>query len=122
MKIKFPTYDGDSVMRCQSVAFVPESPARAAVAPAISLLEAAGKPTFAGPYLDLQEIEQRARRNRAEAVAGLFARLLAWIARQAESARDRDLERYLSSATDLADLERRMRLWERRSRSGFSAY
>lgn len=40
--------------------------------------------------------------------------LFAWLERNAHVARARDIERFLSQATDVADLENRMRQLERR--------
>jgi len=68
-------------------------------------------------HADVQEIERRAREMRAELVADLFSRLFRWIERSLWRARQRDVEHYLSQATDAADLERRMRALERLPRS-----
>lgn len=54
---------------------------------------------------------------RAELIADLFSRLFRWIDRSLWRARQRDVEHYLSQATDAADLERRMRALERLPRS-----
>ena len=74
-----------------------------------SLLEAAGKPVLAAPYLDLQAVIERARRQRNEELGRLFGRFLAWLQAAVERARRSDVERFLSRANDHADLERRMR-------------
>lgn len=74
-----------------------------------SLLEAAGKQTLAAPYLDLQAVIERARRQRNEELGRLFGRFLAWFEAAVERARRSDVERFLSRATDHADLEQRMR-------------
>jgi Protein of unknown function (DUF3563) len=74
-----------------------------------SQLEAAGKPVLAAPYLDLETVIARARRQRNEELSRLFGRLLAWLEAAIENARKSDVERFLSRATDHADLERRMR-------------
>jgi hypothetical protein len=74
-----------------------------------SQLQAAGKPTLAAPYLDLQAVIARARRQRNEELGRLFGRFLAWFEAAVESARRSDVERFLSRATDHADLEHRMR-------------
>ncbi|MGQ0653140.1 MAG: DUF3563 family protein [Betaproteobacteria bacterium] len=41
-------------------------------------------------------------------------KLVGWLERNAQAARERDIENYLSQATDLADLENRLRQLERR--------
>jgi len=74
-----------------------------------SLLEAAGKPTLAGPYFDLQALIERARRQRNEEVRRLSSRFFGWIRTAFARTRQSDVDRFLSGATDLADLERRMR-------------
>jgi hypothetical protein len=58
--------------------------------------------------------ERRARRLRAIYIGGLFARLLDWLESKARAAWRRRAEHYLAQASDLADLERRMRTLERR--------
>ena len=78
-----------------------------------SQLEAAGRPALAAPYLNLDVVIERARRERNEEVARLVRRFFAWIEAGFESARRRDVDRLLSRSTDLADLERRMRDMER---------
>ena len=50
-------------------------------------------------------------------------RFLAWLERNAQLRREREIESYLSQAVDAADLENRMRLLERaflRRTSGFA--
>ena len=64
---------------------------------------------------DLWEIERRAREMRAQAIADLFARLFRAIDSWLWRIQQRDVERYLSKATDHADLERRLRELERSS-------
>lgn len=82
----------------------------------LSMLESAGRPPLEGPYLDLDlsAIEARARRLRAEYVGGLLRRLFNWLQHDVRRARQRRIEQYLASATDLADLEHRMRALARR--------
>lgn len=77
--------------------------------PRPSLLESASRPSLTGPYVDLSLVAKRARQERSEEMARLIGRFFAWIGAAIERARQRDLERPLSGATDLADLERRMR-------------
>jgi hypothetical protein len=51
-------------------------------------------------------------------------RLLAWLERNAQVIREREIERYLSQATDAVDLENRVRNLERavlRRNRGFAA-
>jgi|GEM_PF-1540265 len=82
----------------------------------ISMLESAGRPPLEGPYrdLDLRAVEAHAHRLRAEYLGGLLRRLFDWLERDARRARQRRIEQYLASATDLADLEQRMRMLARR--------
>ena len=52
----------------------------------------------------------------------LTQRFLAWLERNAQLRREREIESFLSQAADAADLENRMRLLERsllRRQSGF---
>jgi hypothetical protein len=53
--------------------------------------------------------------RRAEAMRGLFPKMSAWMARRSYLAEMGSVERYLSQATDLFDLECRIRDMERRS-------
>lgn len=53
----------------------------------------------------------------------LTQRFLAWLERNAQLRREREIESFLSQAADAADLENRMRLLERsvlRRNSGFA--
>lgn len=95
MKHDFPLYEGDGFIRRHP-------------APEHSLLEDAGKPAFAGPFVDFAEVEMRARHVRAAAVGAMFARFFNWIEAGVRRARYRELERYLGESADLADLERRL--------------
>jgi hypothetical protein len=52
--------------------------------------------------------------RRAEAMRGLFPKLAMWIDRQGHAATMGEAHDYLSQATDLPDLERRIRETERR--------
>jgi len=81
-----------------------------------SLLESAGRPRLEGPYLalDLRVIEASARRARAEYLATLLRRLFHWMECGAQRSRQRRIEQYLANATDLADVEHRMRVLARR--------
>ena len=82
----------------------------------ISTPESAGRPPLEGPYLDLdlKAVEARAHRLRAEYLGGLLRRFFDWLERDALRARHRRIEQYLAGATDLADLEQRMRMLARR--------
>ena len=53
----------------------------------------------------------------------VMQRFLAWLERNAQLRREREIESFLSQAADAADLENRMRLLERsllRRKSGFA--
>ena len=56
------------------------------------------------------------------AARGPLARLIDWLIRGIERAHYRELERYLADSTDLCDLERRIRDFERRRQSIFDPY
>ncbi|MDX1376381.1 MAG: DUF3563 family protein, partial [Burkholderiales bacterium] len=56
----------------------------------------------------------RARQARAQYVGALLRRLFDWVEGGARRARERRVERYLAGASDLADLEHRMRTLARR--------
>jgi hypothetical protein len=64
---------------------------------------------------DFASIERAARQMRAEAIAWFVRNALERIERWARHARRSDSEAFLAQSTDLADLERRIRLLERRS-------
>jgi hypothetical protein len=53
--------------------------------------------------------------RRGEVLRGLFPKLASWLESAAQRARRNEIEQYLSQATDIADLERRIRRLERRS-------
>lgn len=93
MTARVPIYEGDGLLR--------KAPAKAT------------RPS----RTEAERVERRARELRAELIADLFSRLFRWIERSFWRARQRDLEHYLSQATDAADLERRMRALERLPRS-----
>jgi len=82
----------------------------------ISTLAAGGRPRLEGPYadLDLSDIQARAHRERAAYLGGLLRRFWFWLGRDALRARHRRIEHQLSGATDVVDLERRMRALARR--------
>ncbi len=56
----------------------------------------------------------KAADGRLPGVWALVERFFSWLERSAYDARQRDLERYLATSSDLADLERRMKALERR--------
>ena len=67
-------------------------------------------------WKDAVEIEREAHRLRGEAMAELFGKLRAWLRTKLARARTRALEDYLSRASSLADVERRLREAEREGR------
>jgi len=93
--------------------FLPETPARTPESATRSLLAAAGKPAFGGPYAELHVNAGHAAVSTLRAVRAALARFVDWIMESAERARRRELERYLGQSVDLCDLERRMRELER---------
>jgi len=93
--------------------FLPETPAKTPESSTQSLLAAAGKPAFAGPFANLHQSAERTAVSTLSAVRAALARFAGWIMEGAERARRRELERYLGQSVDLCDLERRMRELER---------
>ena len=93
--------------------FLPETPATKPESATRSLLAAAGKPAFSGPYADLHLNARRAGVSIVRAAGAVLARFVDWVMESAERARRRELERYLGQSVDLCDLERRMRELER---------
>jgi hypothetical protein len=65
---------------------------------------------------DVRAIEQRARALRREEIAVLLRRAVEWFEAKLRDSQRQDVEDYLAKATDHADLERRMRDVERRTR------
>jgi hypothetical protein len=57
--------------------------------------------------------------RRAEAMRGFFPKLFSWFADQFDMARMREVESYLAQATDLCDLENRIRRLERNMPGSF---
>lgn len=104
MALRIPMYDGDSFIR----------PGMSRNEPATTRIEPVSDvPTVA----ELARIEREARRLRSEVVGGLFARLFGWLAGQHSRANQRAMERAIGRPTDAADLERRLRAFERRPHS-----
>jgi len=102
-----------SLAQVGKAGFLPEMPAKTMAPATGSLLAAAGKPAFGGPYADLHVSAEPKRLSTARALASLLARFVDWVMESAERARRRELERYLGQSVDLCDLERRLRELER---------
>jgi len=64
---------------------------------------------------DFAAMEHAARQMRAEAIVWFVRNTLERIERWTRRARQRDTDAFLAQSADLADLERRIRLLERRS-------
>jgi hypothetical protein len=67
----------------------------------------------------VEDIEREARKMRAVFVGAFFRRIFDWLERWAYASWQRERERHLAQASDLADLERRMRNLDAR-RNSFS--
>jgi CRP-like cAMP-binding protein len=91
MRAQMPMYEGDGLFHDapRSVQATAVRPARADAAP------------------------RAVAARRAEAMRRFFPKLASWFADQFDNARMRAVERYLSQATDLCDLEQRIRRLER---------
>lgn len=61
----------------------------------------------------IQTDARRVSARRAEAMRGFFPKLSAWLAHQSYLYEMREVERYLSQASDIFELERRIRHIER---------
>jgi hypothetical protein len=64
--------------------------------------------------VDPRPAEGRLPERRAAALRGLFPKLASWFEDAMDRARRNEIEAYLSHATDIADLEERMRQLQRR--------
>lgn len=106
-------FAGSTLAHAGAAGFVPETPAKTPDPAARSLLAAAGKPAFSGPFADLHLNAGRAGVSILRAAGAGLARFVDWVMESAERARRRELERYLGQSVDLCDLERRMRELER---------
>jgi hypothetical protein len=110
-------YDGDSMLRYGPGFGGGETPVPAE-APAEPAAEAAPEPVASTPQpvfeLSVADIETRARAMRAAHIAALIGRLWNRIEAWFVDARRTQDEAYLAQASDLADLEQRMRRLERR--------
>ncbi len=104
MSSRIPMYEGDSYIRPGMSHPVETTAAERASTPLPTVDE-------------LARIEREARRLRSEAVGGLLARIFSWMSAQYSRANQRALERAIGRPTDPADLERRLRAFERRGHS-----
>jgi len=115
VKLQFPLYEGDSIIRYGPTTS-PEPVAgrqQAHSTPKI-LQRSSTAATTHRRALDIPEIEARARALRAAAIAGLASRAWTWLGTYFERARRRRDEEYLARAQSLAELEHRLRTLERR--------
>lgn len=103
-------FSAGTLVQYGKAGFLPETPAKTEAPKRGSLLTAAGKPAFAGPYADLHLDAQASPASR---VLAALSSLVEWVMAGAERARQRELERYLGKSVDLYDLERRLRELER---------
>lgn len=94
VKNKLPIYEGDG--------FIHAGPA---VGAADSLAAEAPR--------GIRDLERQARKLRAETVARLIAQAAAWVQQRFLYSRNAAVDEYLSRATSLADVERRLREIER---------
>jgi hypothetical protein len=112
MRLTAPLYEGDSVLRSGPGFGADEAPAESGDA-VEGATQTVGKPDEAATDLNMTEIEAQARAMRAAyigaAVGRLWARFDAWLEK---GRRERD-EAYLARATNLSDLEARLRRLER---------
>jgi hypothetical protein len=81
-----------------------------------SLIHAAPRASDAEADVETVESSPVAANRRAEAMRGFFPKLSLWISNRIHASRMREVESYLSQATDLADLERRIAWIERSAR------
>ena len=118
MRPRPPLFAVGTLIPYGAAGFLPETSAKAPAPATGSLLAAAGKPAFAGPYAELKPH----RPTPARAVFGALARVFDWLMESAERARQRELERYLGKSVDLYDLERRLRELEHNRGPIFGSY
>lgn len=112
-------FSAGTLVQYGNAGFLPETPAKTTAPKLGSLLTAAGKPAFAGPYTDLHLSTPPRQHNRVLAVLSRFAD---WVMTSAERARQRELERYLGKSVDLCDLERRLQELERSRHPNFGRF
>lgn len=105
MSTRIPMYEGDSYIR--------SGLSHDEAAPGAAGQESGTLATVA----ELARIEREARRLRSEVVGGMIARFFAWASAHYHRANQRALERAIGRPTDPADLERRLRAFERRDRA-----
>ena len=110
MRVRPSLFAAGALAQYGKAGFLPEAPAKTEAPKRGSLLTAAGKPAFAGPYADLH-LDEKAKS--ASRVLATLSRFVDWVMAGAERARQRELERYLGKSVDLYDLERRLREIER---------
>lgn len=96
VKTRLPVYEGDGLIH--------GAPAPGRVAAAWSDVEG---------IRDIRGLETRARQLRGETLARLLRQFVAWARRRLSDSRSAALDEYLSRATSLADVERRLREVER---------
>ena len=104
MRSTLPLYEGDGYVH---------------PAPGGVTAKAGASASFTAPMtesVDVWEIEQRAKAMRRAVIGDALRRFGDWIGKKLRSAAQRDLENYLSQSTGHADLERRLREFERRRR------
>jgi hypothetical protein len=104
MKLRLPMYEGDGYIRPGlSTPAAQDGATRQAA------------PDRAAPLTSeqLSEIDREARRLRAAAMLRLIARFWDWLAKSSRRADQRALERMIGKPTDPADLEQRLRRFER---------
>jgi len=102
MKLAGPFYEGDGYIHSR----IASKRVAGAAAKLVKTAEV--------PVLDATQVERGARRLQALALGALVARFFDWLENSARAARQRETEKYLAQATDVCDLEHRMRLLERR--------
>ena len=78
------------------------------------------KPALAAvlPAATKQPVDREVSRRRSEAMRGFFPKLAAWYERRSYEAEMREVDRYLSQATNIFDLEQRIRHLERQRSTG----
>lgn len=83
-----------------------------------SLIHPAPRACDAEVEADVEPVESSpvVASRRAEAMRGFFPKLSLWISNRIHASRMREVESYLSQATDLADLEHRIARIERSAR------
>jgi hypothetical protein len=107
MKIELPLYEGDSIIR-HGPTMSPGPVAGQDHADSTPLV-----PQRNIDPIDILDIEARARRLRAAAIADIVGRFAKWLGASLDRARRRREEEYLARAQNLAELEHRMRKLER---------